>query len=139
MIEPKQVFSFLNEIRESEPGIFVAKWTVPDGLAYVDGHFPGNPVLPGVAFVDACYEICAATRPGAAKMDEHSLSPGYIIKEAKFISTVEPKSEIEIQAQWLPSGICEFSWWKVTGVERKLCAQLTFECKNTQTEMETGT
>lgn len=29
------------------------EWIVPNDLKYFDGHFPGNPIMPGIAIVDA--------------------------------------------------------------------------------------
>ena len=52
MIEPMEVFHF-SKARNTDSGGFVFDWEVPESLPYLNGHFPGNPVLPGVAIVDA--------------------------------------------------------------------------------------
>ncbi len=80
------------QIREyilAEPGAgdeFSAEFCFPPAFRGFSGHFPGNPVLPGVCLVQAV--LCAAGTASAAKLKLTE------IVLAKFISAVLPDEKI---------------------------------------------
>jgi 3-hydroxyacyl-[acyl-carrier-protein] dehydratase len=45
------------ETSEVGPGAWRAQVTVPHESAWYDGHFPGDPILPGVAIVSAAQKM----------------------------------------------------------------------------------
>jgi 3-hydroxymyristoyl/3-hydroxydecanoyl-(acyl carrier protein) dehydratase len=98
MIDPQIIFSF-PKIESTATGGFRTKWTVPDQLPYFDGHFPGNPILPAVAILDASQEFL---RLAGLPVNPLKLT----LKKAKFLALVEPGMNLEISAeplnaQWL--------------------------------------
>ena len=52
MLDPKILF-FSNLPPTSVNGVYTILFEVPFDLPYFDGHFPGNPVLPAAAILDA--------------------------------------------------------------------------------------
>lgn len=65
------------------------------------GHFPGNPIVPGVVLLDAALrEIeLAGTQPGS----------GWKIAVAKFHSPVAPGEPVTLERESLPDGSIRFA------------------------------
>ncbi len=102
MINPEQFFIFADDqsFSENSNGEILIKWTVPENLPYFEGHFPGNPVLPGVALIDLSQVVIKRT--------DSSLKGMFLtIKSAKFSEIVRPKDQLSIllrrnqSNQWL--------------------------------------
>jgi 3-hydroxymyristoyl/3-hydroxydecanoyl-(acyl carrier protein) dehydratase len=84
VIEPKEVFQF----RKVDASTLA--WKVPDSLPYLAGHFPGNPIVPGIAMIDACLEAYRILT---------GLSETPFIKKiqsAKFTGLIRPLDQVEI-------------------------------------------
>lgn len=94
------------------------EWLVPDNLPYFDGHFPGRPILPAIAIVDA--NIWALQK---------LISPELRIKKiltAKFSAPILPgtKVQIKIQSTGEATWFCE--WCEISNSETaKTMAQMT--------------
>lgn len=76
---------------------FNVSCTIPKNLKFFEGHFPGNPVLPGYVIIDATLAMIKK----ASKKDL-SLST---LKNAKFMNIVRPDQAVHIilenlQNQW---------------------------------------
>lgn len=57
-----------------------AEWTVPLGHPAFAGHFPGRPILPGVALLDRALLLAGQAQPGQR----------WGIAQAKFLRPVGP-------------------------------------------------
>jgi len=68
---------------------------------YVDGHFPGNPVMPGVLIVEAFGQAAAAlTAHGIDKREyENKLVFLMSIEKARFRNPVIPDCKLELKIQ----------------------------------------
>ncbi len=67
-----------------------AVWDVQSALPYFDGHFPGNPVLPGVAMIDAILEAIGGKLTA--------------LKSAKFMRPIYPGMMVDIRAHQVSPG-----------------------------------
>lgn len=68
-----------------EPSI-QAEWVVDPALPAFDGHFPGQPILPGVMILDAALQQLAIAQP----------TRRWTIRSAKFLSPVVPGERLAI-------------------------------------------
>ena len=78
-----------------------ASLIIPTDHPAYPGHFPGQPVLPGVVLLDAT--LRALERAGRG-------SPGgWQINSAKFQSAVRPGEPLTLQHETLPNGSVRFA------------------------------
>jgi len=72
---------------------------------YVDGHFPGNPVMPGVLIVEAFGQAAAAlTAHGVDKKEyENKLVFLMSIEKARFRNPVIPDCKLELKIEAIRS------------------------------------
>jgi 3-hydroxyacyl-[acyl-carrier-protein] dehydratase len=93
-------FLFVDSIEEiTEEGI-IAKRTVRPDEPQFEGHYPGNPLMPGVLLCETVFQTAAiymSEKFGSA--DGQQLTPVLVrIKEAKFKRMVRPGDNLQIEA-----------------------------------------
>ena len=75
-----------------------ARWRVDPAAAFFEGHFPGNPILPGVIIVEALAQtgaIAALAEPESA--GKLALFAG--IERARFRRVVRPAEELVLETR----------------------------------------
>ena len=72
---------------------------------YVDGHFPGNPVLPGVLIVEAFGQAAAALTACGIDPKEYDNKLVYLmsVEKAKFRNPVLPDCELHLEIEAIRS------------------------------------
>jgi 3-hydroxymyristoyl/3-hydroxydecanoyl-(acyl carrier protein) dehydratase len=96
MINPQSVFTFTESQKmKNADGEILVTWSVPENLPYFEGHFPGNPILPGVALLD----LIQVLLDGQFQL----------IKSAKFTEIIRPLDTLTIKAKLDPSN----NFWSV--------------------------
>jgi 3-hydroxyacyl-[acyl-carrier-protein] dehydratase len=93
-------FVFVREVINCEPGRTVAARTVfgPDDPMFT-GHFPGNPIVPGVILTEA---LAQAAGIAAASGYPDSARPLFLlsaIRTMKFFQAVRPSDQIDLHAE----------------------------------------
>ncbi len=104
MIEPKKVFRFRKAPTSDLGSQSAFIFTVPEDLPYFDGHFPGNPVLPAVAIIDASFEAIRQLNTHVTFMTK--------IQSAKFMDLIRPAAEVLIELQETKPGVWSITWKK---------------------------
>jgi 3-hydroxymyristoyl/3-hydroxydecanoyl-(acyl carrier protein) dehydratase len=70
-------------------GAHVLAVHVPTDLRYLEGHFPGDPIVPGIA------QLALAER--AARTAHEDLGPTRGVKRLKFSARIDPGDDLEIE------------------------------------------
>ncbi len=131
IIPHRQPFLLVDRIEELEPGVrAVGRKCVSYNEPFFNGHFPGEPVMPGVLQIEALAQV------GAVAMLSLPVHKGKIayfgsINQAKFKRMVKPGDvltlEVEIIKQKGPIGVGS-ARASVDG-ETAVTAELTFAIK----------
>lgn len=124
-------FLLIDTIEELEPGVrAVGRKNVTFNEPYFAGHFPGNPVMPGVLIMEALAQTGAVA---ILSLPEHRGKTAYFagIDKAKFKQMVRPGDTLELETTIIcskgPVGVGE----AIAKVNGKLAAkaELTFALK----------
>ena len=73
---------------------------LPAGHSSVEGHFPGNPIVPGAVLLD---EILAAIERARGQPPA-----AWAVKSGKFLQPVRPGDELAMEFTTAPSGDIRF-------------------------------
>ena len=101
--EPMLLIDELKDIKELHSA--TAVMNVKKNSFYVDGHFPGNPVMPGVLIVEAFGQAAAAlTAHGIDKKEyEDKLVFLMSVEKARFRNPVIPDCKLELKIEAIRS------------------------------------
>ena len=75
-------------INKGEGGSFSAALQLPSDLPVFEGHFPGNPVLPGVAYIFIAEKLASRFMETPLKLKQ--------LKKTKFFAPAFPLDKLEI-------------------------------------------
>lgn len=93
-------FRFVDGLVSLDPGReAVGFYQVRGDEAFLEGHFPGNPMMPGVILIEAIAQlggVVAQTDPEIPAMSDLRLTA---IRAAKILGAVVPGERIEIRAK----------------------------------------
>jgi 3-hydroxyacyl-[acyl-carrier-protein] dehydratase len=92
-------FRFVSEIIDLEPGVSgKAAYFISGAEAFLEGHFPGNPIWPGVIMIEAIAQLAgvvAQSDPVHPRLDDLRLTA---VKNAKILGTAAPGATLTITA-----------------------------------------
>jgi 3-hydroxyacyl-[acyl-carrier-protein] dehydratase len=95
----REPFLLIDEVVELEPGRrVVAKKSVREDEWFLSGHFPGNPIMPGVLMVEALAQ-CGAVAVLAEEENRGKLALFAGIDDVRFKRIVRPGDELTLECQ----------------------------------------
>ena len=93
-------FRFLDSLTELEPGKSgSATYEITGKEPFLEGHFPGNPLWPGVLMIEAIAQlggVIAQSDPSEPTLGDLRLTS---VKNAKILGTAPPGKVLSIQAK----------------------------------------
>jgi 3-hydroxyacyl-[acyl-carrier-protein] dehydratase len=93
-------FRFVQELIALEPGVSACgRYCISGNEGVLAGHFPGNPIWPGVMMVEAIAQlggVAAQSSPEYPRLEDMRLTA---IKNAKILATAEPGAVLEIEVK----------------------------------------
>ncbi|MCS5637180.1 MAG: beta-hydroxyacyl-ACP dehydratase [Myxococcota bacterium] len=94
---PQQApFRFIDEIHELDREHIVASYRFPEDADFYRGHFPGNPITPGVILVEAMAQA------GVVAQGIYLYALEFSAEEVEKVITVFTDANIEFSGQVLP-------------------------------------
>ncbi len=89
-IPHRDPFLFVDAVEERGEGWLVARWRVPPEAEWFRGHYPGEPVLPGVLLCEHCFQSGALLVAPADAPASGAIPVLARIEDARFRRIVRP-------------------------------------------------
>jgi 3-hydroxyacyl-[acyl-carrier-protein] dehydratase len=131
-------FLWVDRIIESGPEFIVAEKKIPEDLELFNGHYPGNPLLPGVLICEAIFQTGALLLAEMLEKDKNAEQiPGEKnkkvpvltkIRDARFKRPVRPGETIRLQVRLVDrlSSVCILKG--SAEVDGKVAVKTEFSC-----------
>lgn len=102
LIPHRPPFLWIDGVEELEPGVHCLAWKriEPDSPAFA-GHFPSNPVLPGVFLIEAVAQTACVMLASASQPDPDGVPLLAAVNRFKFLKPIKPGQELRIATRKL--------------------------------------
>ena len=129
LLPHREPMLLVDELELGQDGTAHGKYRVRGDEFFLQGHFPGNPVVPGVILCEIMAQSCALL-VGAEAVGKTPMYTG--LDKVKFRNPVRPGDTVEVTASWSGAwgisfsprrkprrdkmcvqGHLSFAWWKV--------------------------
>ena len=118
----------LDEIVSQSDSEIVCRKTFHADEPFVQGHFPGFPLVPGVILCECCLQAGAALLADQAKFDQSTVPVATRMDGVKFKRMVRPGDTVEIQATLNEQISNAFYMTGKMTLNGKLAVRLDFAC-----------
>lgn len=122
----------VDEIVQQSPNQIVCRKTFSDSDFFVQGHFPGFALVPGVILCECALQTGAILIAGHSQVGEGMVPVATRLDGVKFKKMVRPGDTIEIEVVLNEVVSSAFYMTGKITVAGKLAARLDFACSATQ-------
>ena len=112
-VPDRQQWHKITLIQSSAPNQIAAKATVDKGSPWFSGHFPGEPILPGIAQLKIVLEAIQRAEKRKLKISG--------IGKTRFKRIIEPEDEIEIHVGPLKDNVLSYAF-KIMARDELACS-----------------
>lgn len=103
----------LKNLRQSDLNEISAEIRVPPDSPWFDGHFPGKPILPGIAQLGIVFDMICQTSEQNLKISE--------ARRIRFKQTIEPDDRLKVIAKPLKGEAGSYSF-RIMAEEELVCS-----------------
>lgn len=132
LIPHRPPFLWVDKIVSCSGGMIVTEKSIPDNLELFQGHFPGNPIMPGVLLCEAIFQSAAilmAKMADTAGCRDRQLPFLTRISQAKFKRTVAPGDTAQIEVKLIEM-VASAGYFKgILKVAGNVAVVVDFACK----------
>ena len=117
-------FLLLDAVSALLPGVSAeGAWRPPADLPGIEGHFPGDPVVPGVLQIEALAQLCAVVALAAGPPNERPAVRLAGVEAARFRRVVRPGEALLLRSQVesVRRGVWRFSASATTEAGDRVC------------------
>ncbi len=129
LIPHRDPFLWVDKIIEETPNSLVAEKHIPVDLDVFRGHYPGNPILPGVLLCEAVFQTGALLIARIISQDDTNI-PGVPvitkISSARFKRPVKPESTLRIEVKLAETVSSVYFFKGTVRVNAKVVLRLDF-------------
>lgn len=93
-------FRFLDRLVELKPGKSGAgEYLIRGDAAFLCGHFPGDPIFPGVLLIEAAAQLVGVVAQSDSKIAPHKNLKLTALRNVKILGSARPGEIIQIEAR----------------------------------------
>ncbi|MBI85526.1 MAG: beta-hydroxyacyl-ACP dehydratase [Planctomycetaceae bacterium] len=134
-IPHREPMLLIDEVVSLTPGQIVCRKTIRDNEFFLQGHYPGHAIVPGVILCECAMQAGAILLSEQVE-DEAGIPVATRLNNVKFKKMVKPGDTIEVQARLREHLSDAFFLDGKVMVDGKLAARLDFACTLTPTLSE---
>ncbi len=127
-IPQREPFLFVDEIIEINDNQIKTKRTLREDEAFFKGHFPGDPVMPGVLICEAMFQTGAILLKKAIALGEEGTPAVTRIQNGKFKRFIRPGETLEIEVKLIEKLGSAYFLKGIVRIEGKFVASVEFGC-----------
>jgi 3-hydroxyacyl-[acyl-carrier-protein] dehydratase len=131
LIPHRPPFLWVDKIISFAGNTLITEKLIPTDLDVFTGHYPGNPIMPGVLLCEAIFQsgaLLIAKLTQARDAEQESLPVLTRISNARFKRNVLPGDTVRIKVQ-LTESVSSVSFFKgIMKVREKTAVQIDFAC-----------
>ncbi|MCG8650073.1 MAG: beta-hydroxyacyl-ACP dehydratase [Pirellulales bacterium] len=125
----------LDEIVSLDESRIVCRKTFGHDEYFVQGHFPGNPIVPGVIQCECCLQAGAALLYDLTPQQDDIIPVATRLDSVKFKRVVRPGDTVEIDVTLKDHVSTAFFMTGKVLVDGKIAARLDFACSVTKDDV----